>query len=672
MAAWKDAVTVNDWWLNMRLKSFALDSEAMKSLATYTGELLQRESRILWAVVDLSDNQISDASLVALLDVFEKHGVVLKNLKLFKNWIGDEAGMRLAQYIEYQQEPVEQLHLSHNLFTGRTLISICLAIGYHRWGAYPYIGPNDENTPCWVRLENNNIIDAPKCLDLLQDQTDVWFCLADDRHGCGTRGCIKATASKYDGPAVHLFSILNQGRKQHGAAVGPPETEQELTELIRDSIEKYGTNGASEKWGSILSLSHSPSNGEKAWPVGETETWSITGSSSKCTSENWGTSLSSSDGAKTYSPEKSGGGVEPSYVGFLKEHRQGGFRFIKCPELQSEYGRDVFMHCSTNPDAFDLEVGAKVEFYYYLHRGQPQAHGAHPVPDDSRSASVASSPPTAASSAATASAAPSSGQEKAKRMPTQSSPSQKVKTMNSDDLQHLERSSAGNTSPDVSTQSHKTSSQSPTHQPSVPKNSDGSSQRPQNATAGGVVSPSVSPSGYSSWADLLHRRPPGAAPEPNSPKCPSEELIRAFLPAPGPGSRDLALPPELRICPEQLLQEDSTMVCTVCTMLVYEPVVTRCTHLFCYGCMSDWLHAQLKTGGSKAATVSCPTCLSDLKHGDITLLSGGTGAQALLWRFYNDQMIICARHSSLQEGANCKWQGKLKDYRRHILSDCKS
>eukprot|EP00746_Dinoflagellata_sp_MGD_P032911 gnl/MRDRNA2_/MRDRNA2_17839_c0_seq1.p1 gnl/MRDRNA2_/MRDRNA2_17839_c0~~gnl/MRDRNA2_/MRDRNA2_17839_c0_seq1.p1 ORF type:complete len:847 (+),score=161.34 gnl/MRDRNA2_/MRDRNA2_17839_c0_seq1:221-2542(+) len=138
----------------------------------------------------------------------------------------------------------------------------------------------------------------------------------------------------------------------------------------------------------------------------------------------------------------------------------------------------------------------------------------------------------------------------------------------------------------------------------------------------------------------------------------------------------LELPPELRVTPEQLRSEDGTLVCVVCTQVVHKPVVTRCTHLFCYDCMKAWVTANVKSkqvnGSNGKHAVTCPTCNFELFENDITCLcEDSTAAHGLLWRLYQDQVIRCAYHHEIGEGS-CHWVGKFKDYAHHVLLECES
>ncbi|ETO03643.1 hypothetical protein RFI_33759, partial [Reticulomyxa filosa] len=49
--------------------------------------------------------------------------------------------------------------------------------------------------------------------------------------------------------------------------------------------------------------------------------------------------------------------------------------------------------------------------------------------------------------------------------------------------------------------------------------------------------------------------------------------------------------------------EGDTEECPVCTEVMEDPFITPCKHLFCFGCISAWVHQ----------TRSCPLCRSEIK-----------------------------------------------------------
>lgn len=222
-------------WLSMKLGASGLNDEKMLDLANFTDELLkpEAEGKPVWATVDLSDNAISSRGLAALLSVFERYEVQVKCLKLYKNQIGDDGGLCLVELIKKQREPLEELHLSHNLLTGHTMVSLCLAIHRNQWQSYPFRGKKQFFIPCWVRMEYNNIANPSMCMNLLRQEANMKICLAENRDLCGPWRCACQSKTKdKSAPSVHLFSIQVQSRMNRG---GVSESEASLKELICSS-----------------------------------------------------------------------------------------------------------------------------------------------------------------------------------------------------------------------------------------------------------------------------------------------------------------------------------------------------------------------------------------------------------------------------------------------------
>lgn len=160
----------------------------------------------------------------------------------------------------------------------------------------------------------------------------------------------------------------------------------------------------------------------------------------------------------------------------------------------------------------------------------------------------------------------------------------------------------------------------------------------------------------------------------------TRNFLMDILPTiPQNSARSLSLPKEDKVGPEQLVVEDDTMVCVVCTMLINEPVVTTCSHMYCYDCMKDWIQATERKrevaqldDRKEIPVLKCPTCDLELqKKGDINLLSeDSNGVHGVLLRMYSDTFLYCIHHSSAGGDGTCSWQGKFKDYKKHITESC--
>lgn len=224
-------LSADQQWLQVRLSGKGLGDSDMYALGRYLDELLPQSDaeEAAWANVELAENVIGNDGLIAVLDVFERRRVSCKYIKLYKNKIADFAGVRLADQVRRQESAVEEIHLSHNMFSAKTLVALCMALAKNE--AYPMMGRNRLYIPCWVRMEYNYIAKPLEVLDMLRRDGPVSICTADNRDDCGPWRCHCAGRTKQSVPKVHLFTIGVQSRTRN-----EPKDENEL----REDIRKYG------------------------------------------------------------------------------------------------------------------------------------------------------------------------------------------------------------------------------------------------------------------------------------------------------------------------------------------------------------------------------------------------------------------------------------------------
>lgn len=242
VSTWEDSVKLTRGnTLQIRLSSQGLTDEQMCEVSDFLDKLLESAAskNVCANSIELSENAIGNKGIIAFADVLERHDVHVKCMKLYKNRIGDEGAFRLSDFIKNQVEPMEELHLSHNLLTGLALVSLCLAFHQHRYQAYPFRSRSMAFIPCWVRLEYNSIANPKFCLDLLKKETKIRICLAENRDLCGPWRCCHSQMQSKDVPSVHLFAIQNTCRR----AVKPGVDSEDA---IRDLIQKSsaGTSDA--------------------------------------------------------------------------------------------------------------------------------------------------------------------------------------------------------------------------------------------------------------------------------------------------------------------------------------------------------------------------------------------------------------------------------------------
>mmetsp|Transcript_2380 Transcript_2380/g.3441 ORF Transcript_2380/g.3441 Transcript_2380/m.3441 type:complete len:505 (+) Transcript_2380:131-1645(+) len=91
--------------------------------------------------------------------------------------------------------------------------------------------------------------------------------------------------------------------------------------------------------------------------------------------------------------------------------------------------------------------------------------------------------------------------------------------------------------------------------------------------------------------------------------------------------------------------------CGICLNLVEYPSYTACSHVFCKGCLQEWL----------AQKQDCPKCKRTLTSGeDVVDLKQ---AAPLAWRILCRVRVRCPLHNQ-----DCKWKGDYGDLNEHLTS----
>mmetsp|Transcript_72626 Transcript_72626/g.132749 ORF Transcript_72626/g.132749 Transcript_72626/m.132749 type:complete len:735 (-) Transcript_72626:255-2459(-) len=571
-------LSADQQWLQVRLSGKGLGDYEMAELGRFLDGLLpEAESEeAVWANVELAENVIGNEGLIAVLDVFEKRRVSCKYIKLYKNKIADFAGVRLAEQVRRQESAVEEIHLSHNMFSAKTLVALCMALAKN--DAYPMVGRNRLYIPCWVRMEYNYIAKPMEVLEMLRRDGPVSICTADNRDDCGPWRCHCANRTKQNVPKVHLFTIGVQSRSRN-----EPKDESEL----REDIRKYG--------GSLQPVAPSVRKAP---------------------------SLPTATGPRGMPPPGTGAARTPT----ASTNGRGAWDQSP-PALQRARTEPAVIHDAAEaatPTMYDMtEASAALN--------QTKEAVVPPPPPLPRAVS-AETPP------ANASLKPSLPQESAKIEP---------------------RSSAGgNTSAGTN---GSLSGQSPT---AAAARKDGTAAAPH---AGG---------GHGSGA--IVETVPGR---------------RNSLVLDGSNRR--------RILPTQMEAEESSgpFVCQLCHFVIYKPVITTCSHLFCESCFRQWVQDQVskekrnQKADAPVPLVPCPqnSCSMKLRKQDISPFdkadSTKVGATvALLQRLRNNLRIRCVHHvdhfkfafgkdaqrihTETGGALSCQWIGDISAYDDHIRKGC--
>eukprot|EP00930_Biecheleria_cincta_P014857 TRINITY_DN12600_c0_g1_i9.p1 TRINITY_DN12600_c0_g1~~TRINITY_DN12600_c0_g1_i9.p1 ORF type:complete len:763 (+),score=152.79 TRINITY_DN12600_c0_g1_i9:65-2353(+) len=138
---------------------------------------------------DLSNNELTAKGIAQVRD-YLLTCTNLRVLKLFKNRITDSACEDLTA-LWINLPTLEEVHLSHNCFTGRGLKSMVIAAEAR----------HERQVPLWLRLEHNEIEDVESVIEHLEHNFSV--CCRRDEWNCTNRTCRW-------GCKVHLPHIFRQ------------------------------------------------------------------------------------------------------------------------------------------------------------------------------------------------------------------------------------------------------------------------------------------------------------------------------------------------------------------------------------------------------------------------------------------------------------------------------
>jgi len=138
---------------------------------------------------------------------------------------------------------------------------------------------------------------------------------------------------------------------------------------------------------------------------------------------------------------------------------------------------------------------------------------------------------------------------------------------------------------------------------------------------------------------------------------------------------------EVKVTVDQVLDDDGNndlineFTCKICLVHVVGcgPQLTRCSHLFCGDCMSQWftMNPGNKTWAQRAkagASVPCPVCKEPLqKDQDLNpVCADGEAGSRILFRMLSDTKIVCANNPKCNADGGCNWIGDYGSYQEHI------
>jgi len=636
-------------WLQVRLSGRGFGDDQMVALGRFLTTLLGGKSESapsgggeVCANVELAENAIGSTGLMAVLDALEKNHVSCKCLKLFKNKIGDEGGFRLARVVANQATAVEELHLSHNALTQRSLVALCMAIGKH--DAYPQLGRNRLYIPCWLRMEYNHISRPLEVVEVLRRDGEVSICTAENREECGPWRCSHAGRTTRGVPKVHLFTISVQSRNHRPGIQDDAE--------LREDIRRWGGRAVAPSM--RLPASRQPLGASGAAPS----------PASRPSCPKAGLPTPSPSGRGWGAPHGSAGAPPNAWAaGAAAPGQTGPCEGNTAVVASADDGRAPAPTSAEDPSASQKQQ----------QQGQPRpaqnADGFGPPGCGPASTTQCSSAFAGGGSAAVA--APSTAQCATGGYPSDvdgagSRPPEARPAASPARPRAWEAPAAG-------------------HPPAEPSSRacPESAVEAEKEVKGGRKDEDAG-------EDTQVAPPPTAVTAATTRVARGPDCSRASLLLDAASKR--------RIAPAQLEGSDGSsnqFVCRLCSFVMVKPVVTSCIHLFCDSCFRSYVGDQVSKQKSKSAgavpLLPCPWqgCTQQLRKQDITALDqagegGKIGAAALLQRLRNNLRVKCVHHADLFEQpfgsdaaeikctrqVSCSWMGDLTGYDDHLRKNC--
>src|SRR5688572_21376778 len=105
----------------------------------------------------------------------------------------------------------------------------------------------------------------------------------------------------------------------------------------------------------------------------------------------------------------------------------------------------------------------------------------------------------------------------------------------------------------------------------------------------------------------------------------------------------------------------SNYICSICQDISWKPVITDCTHIFCFKCLKTWYDQQELDAKSYPYQYSCPTCKTVHYSNRLHLLSK---KEANNYRRLGTIIIKC------KQSSECQWVGEYSEAENHIQKHC--
>jgi len=108
------------------------------------------------AKISLPHHSLGDRAVRALVEALVMGTVLVRDLELYDNMLGDASAQAIAKLIEHSPAGIHGLHLSHNYMSCAAIGLMLRAAAHSR--AYPLKSEIGAGAPLWLRVENQHLL----------------------------------------------------------------------------------------------------------------------------------------------------------------------------------------------------------------------------------------------------------------------------------------------------------------------------------------------------------------------------------------------------------------------------------------------------------------------------------------------------------------------------------
>ncbi|CAD7956879.1 unnamed protein product [Amoebophrya sp. A25] len=187
---WADRVRYDGGMLTVQMSELGIDDSVLAEWCAWFPKRLAdleklHKGNIKMAELDFSNNKIKDDGLAALVGLFRKHEVSIKNLSMGQNELTDQSLRALGEYILANSETLAVLSLEKNHFTSRGLVYLARKVKMSNF--YPKLDKTffKYQSLC-IEVQGNGGLDTNELFALLAE-SDISYCQLEREAKNGTK-----------------------------------------------------------------------------------------------------------------------------------------------------------------------------------------------------------------------------------------------------------------------------------------------------------------------------------------------------------------------------------------------------------------------------------------------------------------------------------------------------